>query len=242
MDCTASNCARPSTHDSDIGRLCQHHFMAWRRYGYLGSAYPTTCTVDGCAARHASGGFCSKHYKLMRETGSTNDRPSRRRQRHTCTIDECDLAVMGHGLCSKHYTRMRRYGTTDEPTKPTLHPTLCCICGGNRPTRRSKYCSDVCFEHAMFYARREQGRTKQLQLYGLTVADYDAILDTQDGKCAICGSTDPKGKRGNFSVDHCHESGRVRGLLCTPCNAGIGQLGDSIDRLAVAIEYLRRTE
>jgi len=72
--------------------------------------------------------------------------------------------------------------------------------------------------------------------FGMTLADYDSMLDQQGGICAICSSEEPKGKR--FSVDHNHKTGEVRGLLCNPCNVAIGLLKDSPDVLESAKEYL----
>ena len=60
--------------------------------------------------------------------------------------------------------------------------------------------------------------------YGITVDDFDRMLRDQDGKCAICGTTEPGGRRGVFAVDHDHQTGRVRGLLCFPCNRRLGVL------------------
>ena len=72
--------------------------------------------------------------------------------------------------------------------------------------------------------------------FGITLEDYDSMLAQQGGKCAICKSEEPKGKR--FSVDHNHKTGEVRGLLCNPCNVAIGLLKDSPDVLESAKEYL----
>lgn len=77
--------------------------------------------------------------------------------------------------------------------------------------------------------------------YGITVAEYDALLAAQGGKCAVCRSPDPRGRKGAtryFFVDHCHVTGAVRGLLCMPCNAGIGNLGDDPEVVGAALAYL----
>lgn len=76
--------------------------------------------------------------------------------------------------------------------------------------------------------------------YGITVDDYKEMLEQQGGKCAICGTDDGKSAKNTktFSVDHCHDTGRVRGLLCNNCNRGIGLLGDNPETLNRAINYL----
>lgn len=75
--------------------------------------------------------------------------------------------------------------------------------------------------------------------FGITEADYDAMIVSQNGKCAICGTTNPRGKgHTRFHVDHCHQTGVVRGLLCSRCNLGLGAFLDDIAILQKAIEYL----
>src|SRR6266516_5069227 len=76
--------------------------------------------------------------------------------------------------------------------------------------------------------------------YGVPLGWYEETLAEQNGQCACCGTTDPGGK-GDFHVDHCHDEGHVRGLLCHGCNLGIGYLKHSETVLEAAIRYLSRT-
>lgn len=74
--------------------------------------------------------------------------------------------------------------------------------------------------------------------YGLSAADYGAMLDHQAGVCAICGAAAcPNG--GRFAVDHCHVTGSVRGLLCRDCNLALGKMKDDPARFDRAAAYLR---
>lgn len=75
--------------------------------------------------------------------------------------------------------------------------------------------------------------------YGITQDDYERMLEEQGGACAICRATTSlrNGKPFPFHVDHDHETGKVRGLLCGPCNKALGLLGES--NLAVALAYVR---
>ena len=73
--------------------------------------------------------------------------------------------------------------------------------------------------------------------YGITLEEYFDILDHQGGVCAIC-KTDKWGKDNKPHIDHDHETGLVRALLCTTCNMGLGSFRDDISLLARAIEYL----
>jgi hypothetical protein len=81
----------------------------------------------------------------------------------------------------------------------------------------------------------EQARRQKLAKYGLTEATYQTMVTAQKGLCAIC-LRPPKLHR--LYVDHCHLTGRVRGLLCNTCNAAIGMLDDQPELLAKAIAYL----
>jgi hypothetical protein len=79
--------------------------------------------------------------------------------------------------------------------------------------------------------------------YGITLEDFQSLFDNQDGKCAICSQTlptilDPGKLRKSLAVDHNHDNGKVRGLLCGKCNMALGLFSDSVDILNSAIHYL----
>lgn len=85
--------------------------------------------------------------------------------------------------------------------------------------------------------------------YGLGQAQYEQILESQGGKCAICHTTEPGGRGGVFAVDHDHGCCRgyktcgecVRGLLCNDCNVGIARFRDNDYLLDSAAKYIKRT-
>jgi 5-methylcytosine-specific restriction endonuclease McrA len=91
---------------------------------------------------------------------------------------------------------------------------------------------------------KEQGRKRRLRSrYGLSPEEYAALLTEQGGECALCGSKEARGRWGtHFHVDHCHASGKVRGLLCASCNSALAQLGDSVEGLTRALDYVRRAD
>jgi hypothetical protein len=72
--------------------------------------------------------------------------------------------------------------------------------------------------------------------YGMTLEDYDNMLLAQGGACAMC-PTIPQERK--LFVDHNHDTGEVRALLCLPCNTMLGMAGDSVDRLQAGIDYLK---
>lgn len=84
--------------------------------------------------------------------------------------------------------------------------------------------------------------------YGITLDEYNAMLEKQDGVCAICGNPEVKAQARNGTngiknldsllVDHDHKTGKVRGLLCYRCNTGIGKLNDDPNLLRKAARYI----
>jgi hypothetical protein len=74
---------------------------------------------------------------------------------------------------------------------------------------------------------------------GITVSDYETMLQRQKGLCAICGN---RCKFGRLGIDHNHATGAVRSLLCRSCNLGLGYFKENVIRLEQAIQYLKDTE
>lgn len=88
--------------------------------------------------------------------------------------------------------------------------------------------------------KRAENRKQKLKRYGVTLEDYDSMFAEQKGVCKICDSEKSQRKGDRYLyVDHCHTTGKIRGLLCHHCNAGIGHFKDNIVLLTKAAEYLR---
>jgi hypothetical protein len=109
----------------------------------------------------------------------------------------------------------------------------------------------ACNKAAALARQKDNPRTKQKNkihalkaYYGLTWAAYKEMMDSQGGKCAICRTdfdlSDEHGRVGKNKpcVDHCHETHKVRGILCGQCNRGLGFFSDNADVLQSAISYL----
>lgn len=77
-----------------------------------------------------------------------------------------------------------------------------------------------------------------LKKYGITLDDYDRMADEQDHKCALCGQPETTSNKERLCIDHDHETGKVRRLLCSNCNRAIGLLGDDPELLRRAAEYI----
>lgn len=78
--------------------------------------------------------------------------------------------------------------------------------------------------------------TKLKYRYGISRSQYESLMEQQSNVCAICGGVGPKA----LSVDHCHSSGAIRGLLCDPCNLMIGNAKDNPETLRKGAEYLEK--
>ena len=83
---------------------------------------------------------------------------------------------------------------------------------------------------------RALNEKRLIRWYGIKWADYEKMAQLQNWVCAICGS--PPSDKKRLSVDHCHATGKVRGLLCHNCNIAIGLLKDDPNRFIKASEYL----
>lgn len=93
-------------------------------------------------------------------------------------------------------------------------------------------------------ARRRQERIDSPEIYrrrllkrnyGLTIEDYDAMVAAQNSRCAICDRDRP------LVVDHCHTTGQVRSLLCSPCNTALGLMEEDPDRVWAILSYLEKS-
>lgn len=137
----------------------------------------------------------------------------------------------------------------------------CKVCGEEKPLNqfaKNKICL-LGYEHtcrkcatqrAILWERTSRASRKEIYLkytYGITLKDYEEMRIKQDSKCKICKQSevvlDKKyGQLRDLSVDHCHTTGKIRGLLCTRCNTAIGSFRDDIDFLKSAIKYLKKAK
>ena len=96
-----------------------------------------------------------------------------------------------------------------------------------RDWNNSRYCPDKNKNH------------KLKRAYGISLEDYTEMLSEQEGCCAICMRHHSLFTR-KLSVDHDHQTGKIRGLLCKDCNTSLGQFNDDVDTLLKAVSYLNR--
>lgn len=107
------------------------------------------------------------------------------------------------------------------------------FCNGINKPYRCKACDKIYRQ-----INKEKVREYQLQYkFKITLEEYNRKLLEQNGVCAICKKTE---KKKQLAVDHCHTTGRVRGLLCSHCNQALGHFKDDLATLKTAIEYLEK--
>jgi len=149
--------------------------------------------------------------------------------------------------------------------KHIKHKT-CKVCGIRKPIEEfykslkwyQSYCKDCQSAFTKLWRRENKDHIKEykqkqwarmpkekkwnrhlIQRYGITVEQYMEILDKQGGLCKICGEPS---KRLKLSVDHCHNSKKIRGLLCERCNTLLGRVKDNPVILENAAKYLRNNK
>lgn len=174
--------------------------------------------------------------------------------------------LFAKGMCSQCYYREYNGTTRREKVKPaTCHPDrptkargMCAACYqkwyiSQDPERKRKantrfreWAKNNPEKMADCRARLKdrfslyQRNTDLRRHFGIEPEQYEEMLASQGGCCAICGMPETANGRKNLSVDHCHTTGLVRGLLCSKCNHGIGQFNDSVEVMKKAILYLEK--
>lgn len=159
---------------------------------------------------------------------------------------------------------MKKEKESNVPLLLTLSSKKCSCCGEVKPTteftrhkKREKwgfhsYCKECANKKFKKYRRDNPEGYKRIKRkqnlknqYGLTVEDIERMLKNQNYKCAICGkeiflhgSSADKNKIAH--VDHNHETGKIRGLLCNDCNIGLGKFMDNTEYLLGAVSYLKK--
>lgn len=112
---------------------------------------------------------------------------------------------------------------------------------------RCKDCDDIARRKwSITNPKKAKASARERQLkhkYGITLKEYEELLEKQGGCCAICKTprnrtSGTNEEKWNYSVDHNHETGKVRGLLCNQCNRGLGMFLDDKNILLAARDYL----
>jgi hypothetical protein len=115
---------------------------------------------------------------------------------------------------------------------------LCTSCKKILPNKQfyNTKCNNDGLSH---YCKICVGINKKKQVYGITYEDFVILYEKQNKKCALCERVLILGDR-KTCTDHCHKTGKIRGILCHYCNAGLGHFYDDMDLLIKAIAYLKK--
>ena len=144
-----------------------------------------------------------------------------------------------HGDPSGSSTKFKENGMRQERTTYCPGCLIEIVIPHSRPgSKTRKFCKE-CKNHPRHNAMRQAGNS-----FGLTFAELEELYAVT--QCQICertlrdGGGPGKSGKENRQIDHCHKTGLIRGVLCWACNAAIGQLGDDVESVQKALDYLRR--
>lgn len=181
-----------------------------------------------------------------RRDGSRTDRsggqcPGSVRRRRKCSDCGNVFATVDEDGGGAKSVRRQMHIAATEKTCSKCKQTLPVSCFGKQANDADLYrasCSEC-----LRVARSELAFRKALANHNLTREEYERVLESQRGVCAICCKPgNPKRKRHYpLNFDHCHKTGKFRGLLCDRCNLGIGNFDDDVERFRAVIDYLQRS-
>lgn len=183
-------------------------------------------------------------HRLISQDGET-----RRGECSICGPVYLIKAGRGYFACGRGKEPKRRVPTSRRKSSGPRHSlsqvddkaltATCSVCGPGTPVRTKRSIRSPGGSSWYCVTAAQQSRRGT---HGLTGREREAFIKKQGERCAICGTDEPGGVRGAWAVDHCHETGEVRGILCFQCNVGIGCFGDDIRRLRAAMAYLATTQ
>lgn len=160
--------------------------------------------------------------------------------------ETCDFCIDGVSYCSSCSTHKPTCEFPKDPSRKDGVSSWCRPCrkANDRRSRLVRRDSDP--QKYRLERRAATRRHQFARIYGITLHDYDQMLTVQGGVCAICHQPEIRKGRGGddkpLAVDHCHVSGKVRGLLCDACNNMLGRAHDDPQRLRAAADYLEASQ
>ena len=245
--------------------MCRACYSRWQRAGtaeYQRKGKYSLCHLNGCKKRAVSHGMCDMHRRRMERHGHIEEtRPDDWGVKHRHPLYNSWAWLRRHKshtpVCAEWLNDFLQFAMDvgDRPSKKHklyVADDSKLIGPGNFVWKRA-VTERVEGEDDRTYRARQQRvyravRNEEFKgydlkkLYGMSLAEYETLHRAQDGKCAVCGEEEGlviRGKKVSLAVDHCHETSRIRGLLCSQCNRGIGLFRDSPDLLEKAAGYLR---
>lgn len=221
-----SNCDGPKVFARGLCSGCYHRLRRRGTVARKNVVNQDSCREDGCERQAFSKNLCSLHYQRAQHPiySTWQSLRSRARGEYPACWDRLDafLAEVGERPSPSH--RLRR----PDPELPWSTTNMVW-----RQSVGVKWKGNTADYQWRWHLRNR---------YGITVEQVEEMSKAQGGKCATCpqvlGAPGADGKPMRVCVDHDHVTRAVRGLLCDPCNKGIGHFNDDIDRLRRAADYL----
>jgi hypothetical protein len=244
--CSISGCAKKAYR----GVLCITHYRLAKLANY------PLCTVPNCGApqKNLTLGLCGKHEFRVR-THAALESPRAAdwgaREAHPLySIWTWHKRKGAAGMCLEWRSNFWAFvaAVKERPDGATLRRLrLKYPLGPDNWEWRESHSNADPAKYQRDWRKRNPDLAKNSDLkrsYGITLAQYEAMLAAQGGKCAICRgperTRDKDGGPRRMPVDHDHNTGKVRGLICTHCNRALGMFRDSVEILKAAIEYVER--
>jgi hypothetical protein len=221
----------------------------------------STCSVKGCGKEMQAKGLCGMHrMRLLRHGDLNTSRPSDwgkkekhplygawreffRKHNKSCCIEWKDFWVFVSDVGVRPSTAhvLGRLDDSAPASKSNFVWREKIVCKEASETSK-EYSARYQREYRKLHPERVKA-TENKRRYGLASVEYNRMADLQAGLCLICKRPErsldkTSGQPRSLYVDHCHTTGKIRGLLCTNCNQGIGSFFDSPEILLAAIRYL----
>lgn len=208
-----------------------------------------TCSHEDCSLPIYCKGLCSKHYNKAHRKIKAEKKALSPKECAFCGstfIPSTQRATLCSPRCNQELWRQRQREAVERPSE-----RACVQCGAlfapvklwaeDDPYQRGRFCSRECKQKARSSTPEQKAivlARYYVRKYGIT---QDEAIEMRKGGCAICGRMSQEGRwdNGNLMIDHCHKTGKVRGVLCHSCNVLIGHAGDDPARLEAAATYLR---
>lgn len=247
---TAAPCSVSGCGGKDYrGGVCAKHYRE-----KMSSARPS-CTVPNCGdpQKTLKSGLCEKHLFRFTRHGSL-EQPRRAdwgsRESHPMYKSWCWYKRVKGALCAEWAQDFWAFADTVSPrpegyTLRRLRYTEPLGPGNwwwKEPIKAENKAERARKQRA--YNPRAAKNTDLKKMYGVTIGDFDRMAHEQDYCCSICGAresaVDKFGLPRRLAVDHCHNTGKVRALLCTNCNKSLGGFKDNPQLLRIAADYLDR--
>lgn len=225
-NCSVSGCSR----EYRAKGYCATHWKRLNKYGYVPDNPVRSigvnnylCSAENCDRKLHANSLCINHYREVRRRAAGAE--ARKKREPNCSVELCEEVHYSLGYCVNHYSRLKSTGDLKEnvPFKKFIRGQVgCLVTSCDRP----HHSNGVCRSHNTTY-----------RTYNISV---DRLVELLSSSCEICSRTD------RLSIDHDHSCcpgktscGKcVRGVLCTGCNRGIGQMMDNPEFLRKAAAYL----